>query len=72
MDKFADFVAALSHYLEPATRDGTQFACVLPHPSVDGGIALDRAVESQQFRFHRRSLSAFGDTAELLRGFGFF
>jgi hypothetical protein len=26
-------------------------ACFV-HPSVDGGIALESAVESQQFRFH--------------------
>jgi hypothetical protein len=28
------------------------------HPRIDGQIALDSAVESQQFRSHRRS--AFG------------
>jgi pimeloyl-ACP methyl ester carboxylesterase len=27
------------------------------HPGIDGGIALDSVVESQQFRFHRRSTS---------------
>jgi hypothetical protein len=28
---------------------------MLFHPRIDGGIPLDSAVESQQFRFHRRS-----------------
>jgi hypothetical protein len=28
---------------------------VLLHPRIDGGISLDSAVESQQFRSHRRS-----------------
>src|SRR5258705_6015942 len=36
-------------------RDGSQFACMLFHPRIDGGIPLDSAVESQQFRSHRRS-----------------
>jgi hypothetical protein len=35
------------------------------HPRIDGGIALDNAVESQQFRSHRRSIFAFGS---MLRG----
>jgi hypothetical protein len=55
MQKFPDFVAALSHHLKPLMRDGPQFTCVLFHPGVDGGIALDSAVESQQFRSHGRS-----------------
>ena len=36
-------------------RDRSQFARVLFHPRIDGGIPLDSAVESQQFRSHRRS-----------------
>jgi hypothetical protein len=28
---------------------------MLFHPRIDGGIPLDSAVESQQFRSHRRS-----------------
>ena len=36
-------------------RDGSQFTCMLSHPSIDGGSPLDSAVESQQFRSHRRS-----------------
>jgi hypothetical protein len=36
-------------------RDGSQFTCMLFHPRIDGGIPLDSAVESQQFRSHRFS-----------------
>jgi hypothetical protein len=32
---------------------------VLFHPRIDGGIALDSAVKSQQFRSHRRSTFCF-------------
>jgi predicted ester cyclase len=53
MQKLSDFVPALSHHLEPLLRDGSQFTCMLFHPRIDGGIPLDAAVESQQFRFHR-------------------
>src|SRR6266478_3354078 len=55
MQKLPDFVPALSHHLKPLMRDGSQFACMLFHPRIDGGISLDSAVESQQFRSHRRS-----------------
>src|SRR5262252_100304 len=54
MQKLPDFVAAFSHHLEPVTRDGSQFAGMLFHPGMDGGIPLESAVESQQFRPHRR------------------
>jgi hypothetical protein len=54
MQKFPDFVAALPHHLKPLMRDGTQFTYMLFHPRIDGGIALDSAVESQQFRSHGR------------------
>src|SRR5437667_4046509 len=53
MQKFPDFVTAFSHHLKPLMRDGSQFICMLFHPRVDGGIPLDGAVESQQFRSHR-------------------
>jgi hypothetical protein len=33
-------------------RDGSQFTGMLFHPRIDGGIPLDSAVESQQFRSH--------------------
>jgi hypothetical protein len=33
---------------------------MLIHPRIDGGIAFDRTVESQQFRSHRRPTFAFG------------
>src|SRR6185503_20160014 len=55
MQKLSDFVSAFSHHLKPLMRDGSQFTCMLFHPRIDGGIPLDSAVESQQFRSHRRS-----------------
>src|SRR5687767_6376504 len=55
MQKLPDFVPALSHHLKPVMRDGSQFTCMRLHPRIDGGIALDSAVESQQFHSHRRS-----------------
>src|SRR5712675_690018 len=55
MQKLPDFVPALSHHLKPLMRDGSQFTCVFFHPRIDGGIPLDSAIESQQFRSHRRS-----------------
>src|SRR6516162_3152076 len=61
VQKLPDFVPAISHHLKPLMRDGSQFACVLLHPLVDGGIPLDSAVESQQFRSHRRSPFCFQD-----------
>src|SRR6266436_2047649 len=59
MQKLPDFVPALSHHLKPLMRDGFQFACMRFHPRIDGGIPLDSAVESQQFRSHRRSTFFF-------------
>src|SRR5947208_10706551 len=59
MQKLPDFVPALSHRLKPLMRDGSQFTCVFFHPRVDGAIPFDSAVESQQFRFHRRSTFGF-------------
>jgi hypothetical protein len=55
MQKLPDFVSAFSHHLKPLNRDGPQFTWMLFHPHSDGGISLDRAVESQQFRSHYRS-----------------
>src|ERR1700716_3446001 len=55
MQNLADFVAAFSHPLKPPIRDGSQFSCMLFHPRIDRGVSLDSAVESQQFRSHRRS-----------------
>src|SRR5215472_9131243 len=54
MQKLPDFVPAFSHDRKPLMRNGSQFTCMLFHPCIDGGIPLDSAVESQQFRFHRR------------------
>src|SRR5271155_4256444 len=59
MQKLPDFVSAFSHYLKPLMGDGSQFTCMLVHPRIDGGIPLDRAIESQQFRSHRRSAFSF-------------
>src|SRR3974390_121916 len=61
MQKLPDFVPALSHRLKPPMRDGSQFTGMLFHPRIDGGIPLDSAVESQQFRSHRRSSFCFRD-----------
>jgi len=47
MQELPDFIPALSHHLKPMMRDGSQFTCMLFHPRVDGGVALDSAVESQ-------------------------
>src|SRR3979490_70169 len=55
MQKLPHFVSAFSHHLKPLMRDGSQFARMLFHPHIDGGIPLDSAVESQQFRSHRYS-----------------
>src|SRR5258707_13305698 len=65
MQKLPDFVPAFSHHLKPLMRDGSQFTGMLfplhlhLYPGIDGGIALDSAVESQQFRSHRRSTFFF-------------
>src|ERR1035438_1372018 len=56
MQKLADFVPAVSHHRTPPMCDGSQFPCMLLHPRIDGGVPLDSAVESQQFRSHRRSI----------------
>src|SRR5580698_2079537 len=50
MQKLTNFVPTISHHLKPLMRDGSQFACMLVHPGIDGGIPLDSAVESQQIR----------------------
>src|ERR1700680_5331031 len=61
MQELSDFVPAFSHHLKPLMRDGSQSTCMLFHPRIDGGIALDSAVESQQFRSHCRSTFCFRD-----------
>src|SRR6266849_658247 len=62
MQDLPHFVPAFSHHLKPVMRDGSQFTCMLFHPRIDGGIALDSAVESQQFRSHSRSTSRSATT----------
>lgn len=53
MQKFPDFVAALSHGVEPLLRYCAQFARVLLHPQINGGTPFDSAIESQEsHRFH--------------------
>src|SRR5690349_10276839 len=59
MQKLPDLVPALSHDLKPLLRDGSQFACMLYHPSVDAGVPLDRSIESQQVRSQPRSSVRF-------------
>src|SRR6516164_1296245 len=65
MQKLADFVSAFSHHLKPLLRDDSQFACMLFHPAIDGGIAFHSAVQSKQFRsYHHgvlRATSRFQD-----------
>src|SRR5579863_7168014 len=58
MQELPNFVPASSHYLKPLMGGGPQFTSMLFHPRIDGGIVLDSAVESQQFRSHRRSTPA--------------
>ena len=60
MQELPDFVPAFSHHVKPVMRDGSQFTCMLSHPSIDGGSPLDSAVESQQFRSHRRGFGISG------------
>src|SRR5690348_343257 len=67
MQKLPDFVAALSHHLKPLLRHGSQFACVLFHPSINGGLPLDRAVESQQVRSHRPPPYSLGNNVPIRR-----
>jgi hypothetical protein len=61
MQKLPDFVPALSQYLKPLMRDGSQFTRMRFHPRIDGGIPLDSAVESQQLCAHRHSTFFFRD-----------
>jgi hypothetical protein len=67
MQKFPNFVPAFSHHLKPLARDVSQSTCMLFHPRINGGIALDSSVESQQFRFQRRSTFCFRGPPEPLR-----
>src|SRR5262249_10667730 len=53
--KLADFVAAVSHHVEPVASNGSEFTRLPFQPGVDGGVALHGAVESGQIRFHRCS-----------------
>jgi len=48
MQKLAHFVAAFPHHFKPLVGDGSQFASVLFHPSIDGGGMFNRAVKSQK------------------------
>src|SRR5437867_2060461 len=61
MQELPDFIPAFSHHLKPLMRYGSQFTGMLFHPGIDGGIPLDSAVESQQFRSHHRSTFRFRD-----------
>src|SRR5262249_1375983 len=59
MQELPDLVTAFSHHLKPLMRCGSQFTCMRFHPCIDRGIPLDSPVESQQFRSHHCSTSAF-------------
>src|SRR5215470_7533160 len=61
MQKLPDLVPAFSHCLKPPLCDRSQTTRVLFHPRIDGGIPLDGAVESQEFRSHRCSTLCFSD-----------
>src|SRR3954454_18018392 len=50
MQELSNFVAAFSHRLKPLMRDDSQFTFVVFHPRVDGGIPLQSAAKSQEFR----------------------
>src|SRR6266705_2094486 len=71
MQELPDFVPALPHRLKPLMRDGSQFTGMLFHPCIDGGIPLNSAVESQQFRSHRRSTSLLSGSMVTGRRFSF-
>jgi hypothetical protein len=65
MQKLADFVPARSHHFKPVMGEGSQFAWMVFDPRINSGVAFDRAVESQQCRFHR----GFGSDALLMNEF---
>jgi hypothetical protein len=50
-----DFVPTLSHHLKPLMRDGSQSICLLFASTHRWQDLAGPAVESQQFRSHRRS-----------------
>jgi hypothetical protein len=47
MQTLADFVSTLAHHFEPALRDASPLARVIFKPGVNGGIALDGAVQAK-------------------------
>jgi len=47
MHELSDVRSALSHHIEPLTRDGSQFTRLRFQPHLDRRIALDAARESQ-------------------------
>jgi hypothetical protein len=60
MQELPGFVAAFSHYRKSLMRDGSQSTRMPFHPQIDGWSPLDSAVESQQFRSHRRDFGISG------------
>ncbi len=50
MQKFPDLVPAFSHHLKPIMSDGSQRTCMFFHPCIDGRIAFDGTIESEQVR----------------------
>src|SRR5580693_6723901 len=68
MQKFPDLVPASSHHLKPLMRDRSQLTCMLIDPRIDGGIAFDSTIESQQLRFHRHSTHGTWASTSWLQG----
>ena len=60
MQELPNFVPAFSHLAKPVMRDGSQFTCMLSHPSIDGRSPLDSAVEIAAIRSHRRDFGISG------------
>ena len=67
VEKFADFVSAVSHDFKPSMRDRSKFAAMLFQPCIDGGNALESAIESQEVcpRLDSRVLSRVAIHREL-------
>src|SRR6185312_3318458 len=64
---FPHLVSARSHHVKPLARDGSESAVMLVQPRIDGRIALDGAIESQQLAFYRFS-HAVVRVSRLLQG----
>jgi hypothetical protein len=54
VQRLADLVAARAHELKPPVGDRSELARTGFEPCVDGGIAEESAVESEEFSLHGR------------------